>query len=101
MDRHSAARFLVGLGILLGTIGSVAPVALGQEATPAATCAAVTPDANAAVVRRFFEEGVNTGNHDVFDEVVTPDVVYAGATVGDESGLAALKRIYGEALTGL
>ncbi len=53
------------------------------------------------LARRFFEEGVNAGDLDVFDTVVTPDVVYAGATVGDESGLVALKRIYGEALTGL
>jgi predicted ester cyclase len=51
-------------------------------------------------VRRFFDEGVNTGNLDVFDTVAAPDIVYAGATVGDESGLEALKRIYGEALTG-
>ncbi|MDQ2655121.1 MAG: ester cyclase [Chloroflexota bacterium] len=101
MNRKSAARFLVGLGILLGTMGSSAPVGLAQEATPAATCPAGTPEANVAVVRRFFEEGVNRGNLDVFDEVVTPNVVYAGATVGDESGLEALKRIYGEALTGL
>ncbi|MDQ2653134.1 MAG: ester cyclase [Chloroflexota bacterium] len=101
MNRHSAARLLVGLGILLGTMGSASPVGLAQEATPAEECAAATPEANVAVVRRFFEEGVNTGNLDVFDEVVTPDVVYAGATVGDESGLEALKRIYGEALTGL
>lgn len=101
MDRNSVARFLVGLGILLGTMGSPALVGLAQEATPVEECAAGTPDTNVAVVRRFFEEGVNTGNLDVFDEVVTPDVIYAGATVGDESGLEALKRIYGEALTGL
>jgi predicted ester cyclase len=82
-------------------MGSASPVALAQEATPAEECAAGTPDANVAVVRRFFEEGVNTGNLDVFDEVVSPDVIYAGATVGDESGIEALKRIYGEALTGL
>jgi steroid delta-isomerase-like uncharacterized protein len=73
---------------------------LAQEATPAAECPAATPEENLAVVRRFFEDGVNAGNLDVFDEVVTPDVVYAGATVSDESGLEALKRIYGEALTG-
>lgn len=101
MGRHATARFLVGLGILLGTMGSPAPVGLAQEATPAQECATATPDANVAVVRRFFEEGVNAGNLDVFDTVVVPDVVYNGATVSDESGLAALKRIYGEALTGL
>lgn len=73
---------------------------LGHGAT-AQECPASTPEENLAVVRRFFEEGVNTGNLDVFDEVVSADIDYAGATVSDESGVAALKRIYGEALTGL
>jgi steroid delta-isomerase-like uncharacterized protein len=82
-------------------MGLPAPVALAQDATPTNGCPAATPDDNVAVVRRFFEEGVNAGNLDVFDAVVTPDIVYNGATVSDESGLEALKRIYGEALTGL
>ncbi len=93
-------RLLVGLWILLGMMGSPTPVAVAQETTPTAECPAATPEANVAVVRRFFEEGVNGGDLDVFDTVAVPDVVYAGATVGDESGLEALKRIYGEALTG-
>lgn len=63
-------------------------------------CPATTPDENVALVRRFFEAGVNRGDLDVFDTVVAPDIVYNGATVADESGLDALKRIYGEALTG-
>src|SRR5215204_5238511 len=37
---------------------------------------------------------------EVFDRVAAPDMVYHSATVGDESGLEALRRIYGEALTG-
>lgn len=86
-------------GILVGAGGTAVRAALAQEATPEA-CPDSTPEANTAVVRRFFEEGVNTGNLDVFDAVAVPDVVYAGATVSDESGLEALKRIYGEALTG-
>jgi steroid delta-isomerase-like uncharacterized protein len=100
MGRKRAARLLVGLGMLVGTMGSLTPVALAQEATPAAECPAATPEANLAVVRRFFEEGVNGGDLDVFDAVAAPDIVYHGATVGDESGLEALKRTYGEALTG-
>ena len=100
MSRNSTTRLLTGLWILLGMMGSPAPVALAQEATPAAECPAATPEATVAVVRRFFEEGVNAGDLDVFDTVAAPDVVYYGATVGDESGLEALKRIYGEALTG-
>src|SRR5215212_10025825 len=100
MGRNDTTRLLAGLGILLGMMGSPAPVALAQEATPTAECPAATPEANVAVVRRFFEAGVNGGDLDVFDTVVAPDVVYYGATVSDESGLEALKRIYGEALTG-
>lgn len=101
MGKNHIIRVLAGLWVLLGTLGgSPTPVVLAQEATPAAECPATTPEANVAVVRRFFEEGVNSGNLDVFDTVAAPDVVYNGATVGDENGLAALKRIYGEALTG-
>jgi steroid delta-isomerase-like uncharacterized protein len=81
-------------------MGSPTSVTLAQEATPAAECPTATPEATVAVVRRFFEEGVNGGDLDVFDTVAAPDVVYYGATVGNESGLEALKRIYGEALTG-
>ena len=100
MGRNFTTRFVAGLGILLGMMGSPAPVALAQAATPTAACPAATPEATVAVVRRFFETGVNGGDLDVFDTVVAPDVVYYGATVSDESGLEALKRIYGEALTG-
>ena len=100
MGRNRAARLLAGLWMLLWMVGSPAPVTLAREATPTAACPAVTPEANAAVVRRFFEAGVNGGDLGVFDAVAAPDVAYSGATVGDESGLAALKRIYGEALTG-
>ena len=101
MSRNSTLRFLAGLGILLGMVaGSPALVARSQEATPAAACPAATPDENAAIVRRFFEAGVNRGDLDVFDTVASSDVAYYGATVGDESGLDALKRVYGEALTG-
>jgi steroid delta-isomerase-like uncharacterized protein len=100
MGKNYTARLLAGIWILLGMMGSPAPAALAQEATPTAECPAATPEANVAVVRRFFEEGVNRGDLEVFDTVAAPDVVYYGATVGDESGLEALKRIYGEALTG-
>ena len=72
---------------------------LGHEAS-AQECPAATPEANLAVVRRFFEEGVNGGTWMSSMIVAAPDIVYDGATVGDESGLEALKRIYGEALTG-
>ena len=103
VNRRRVLRALSGAGaagVLAGAGGTASRVARAQEATPAGECPAATPDEHVAVVRRFFEEGVNTGNLAVFDEVAVPDVVYAGATVGDESGLEALKRIYGEALVG-
>ena len=80
--------------------GLPAPDVAAQAATPTADCPATTPAENLAVVRSFYEEGVNGADLSVFDRVAAPDIVYYGATVGDESGLEALKRIYGEALTG-
>jgi steroid delta-isomerase-like uncharacterized protein len=87
--------------MLLATMSVLVPVSAAQEASPAGACPAATPEENLAVVLGFFEEGVNNADLTHFDTVAAPDVVYHGATVGDESGLEALKRIYGEALTGL
>ena len=91
---------LAGIGLIVGGIGADVSGAAAQEATPPAACPAATPDESLAVVRRFFEEGVNRGDLAVFDTVAAPDIVYHSATVGNESGLEALKRTYGEALTG-
>src|ERR671919_3004036 len=96
--RNRAAMVLFALIMLLGSTGSLAPDTAAQVATPSADCPATTPDENLAVVRSFFEDGVNGADLSVFDRVAAPDVVYHGATVGDESGLEVLKRIYGEAL---
>jgi len=96
----SAALFLIGLVMLLGSAGPPTPVIAAQLATPAGDCRTTTPAENLAIVRSFYEEGVNGADLSVFDRVAAPDIVYYGATVGDESGLEALKRIYGEALTG-
>ena len=92
---------IAGIGLTVGGIGSNPADAEAQEASPAAECPTATPEENLAVVRSFFEEGVNAADLAIFDTVAAPGVVYHGATVGDESGLEALKRIYGEALTGL
>jgi steroid delta-isomerase-like uncharacterized protein len=102
MHRHGkrAALLLVGLAVVLGSTGLPALDTAAQGATPAADCPATTTDENLAVVRSFFEEGVNGADLSVFDRVAAPDIVYHGATVGDESGLEALKRVYGEALAG-
>ena len=102
MHRHGkrVVFLLVGLAVLLGHMGLPAPDVPAQVATPADDCPATTPDENLAIVRRFYEEGVNGADLSVFDWVAAADVVYHGATVGDESGLEALKRVYGEALAG-
>jgi steroid delta-isomerase-like uncharacterized protein len=97
---HRAAMLLFVLAMLLGSAGLPAPDSAAQVATPFADCPATTPEENLAVVRSFFEDGVNRADLSVFDRVAAPDVIYHGATVGDESGLQALRRIYGEALTG-
>ena len=103
MQRHGkrTAVLLVELAMLLGSIGPPAPDTAAQGATPAADCPTTTPAENFAVVRSFYEEGVNGADLSVFDRVAAPDIVYHGATVGNESGLQALKRVYGEALAGL
>ena len=98
--RQLVKLILVGLALLLGSARLPAPVTGAQGATPTADCQAMTPGDNLAVVRSFFEEGMNGADLSVIDRVVAPDVVYHGATVADENGLDALKRIYGEALTG-
>jgi steroid delta-isomerase-like uncharacterized protein len=102
MHRHGkrAVLLLVALIVLLGSAAPPAPVTVAQGTTPTADCQATTPEENLAIVRSFYEEGVNGADLSVFDRVAAPDIVYHGAAVGDESGLDALKRIYGEALTG-
>src|SRR5215217_8615716 len=102
MHRHErrVAILLVALAMLLGSAGPPTLDTAAQATTPAADCQATTPEENLAVVRSFYEDGVNRADLSVFDRVAAPDVDYHGATVGDESGLEALRRIYGEALTG-
>jgi steroid delta-isomerase-like uncharacterized protein len=72
--------------------------AAAQGATPEASCAATTPQENLAIVRRFYEEGVNGGDVDVFDEVAAPDIIYYGATVGPKTNVEDLKKTYQEAI---
>jgi steroid delta-isomerase-like uncharacterized protein len=102
MHRHGkrAVLLLIALTMLLGSAAPPAPVTAAQGATPTADCQTTTPGENLAIARSFFEEGMNGADLSVIDRVATPDVVYHGATVADESGLDTLKRIYGEALIG-
>ena len=91
---------IAGISLLVGGIAHGGSIAVAQETTPVAGCPAATPEDNLAVVQRFFADGVNNADLAIFDTVAAPGIVYHGATVGDESGLEALKRTYGEALTG-
>lgn len=99
MLRPCAAIFLAAT-VLLGSFGADLPGATAQEATPA-DCPAATPEENLAVVRRFYEEGVNGGDLAVFDDVVAPDAIYHAATMSDASGPEALKAIFDDLFAGL
>jgi hypothetical protein len=95
-----AVMLVVGLTVLLGSVGPPTPVTAAQAATPVTECPVATSAENLEVVRSFFEEGMNGADLSVFDQIAAPDIVYYGATVGDDNGLEAVKRIYGDALTG-
>ncbi len=98
--RKCAALSLVVMTILFASLGAGTPEVMAQEATPA-DCPVATPEENLAVVRRFYEEGVNGGDLSVFDEVIAPDAVYYAATVTDATGPEALKDIFDDLFAGL
>ena len=52
-------------------------------------------DANKAVARRFYEEGVNKGNLDLFDELFAPNYVYHGPGGREARGPAGVKELVG------
>lgn len=93
-----ATRLTFALMLLIA-MSALTPVA-AQEATPATDCPTATPEENLVVVRRFFEEGINAADLSVFDEVLSPDVIYHSATVADDSGPEGVKNIYSAALVG-
>ncbi len=97
--RTFIGRLLFAFLVTLTLLGLLASPARGQDATATEVCPTATPDESLAVVHRFFE-GVNQADLAVFDGVAAADIIYHGATVGEETGLEALQRIYGEALTG-
>lgn len=100
--RKCASLSLVATAFLVffGSLGAGFPEVKAREATPT-DCPAATPEENLAVVRRFYEEGVNGGDLSVFDEVVAPDAVYHAATVMDATGPEALKDIFDDLFAGL
>jgi predicted ester cyclase len=100
MLRLRTAEFLVAALVLFGSIGAALAEVNAQEATPS-DCPAATPEENVAVVRRFYEEGVNHGDLSLFDEVIAPDAIYHAATVMDATGPEALKAIFADLFAGL
>src|SRR3954465_12425473 len=98
MLRKAFATLLVAVALTLGWGGPLADETAAQQATPEASCVASTPEENLAVVRRFYEEGVNGGDLSVFDEVAAPDIIYYGATIGPKTTLEDLKKSYQEAI---
>jgi C-1 hydroxylase len=45
-----------------------------------------------AIVRRFFELGINERDESVFDELIAPDFVLHSSMLGEVRGAAAFKR---------
>jgi len=94
-------RLILGILVIWLTLGwsqGTVATAAAQQATPEASCVATTPEENLAVVRRFYEEGVNGGDLSVFDEVAAPNIIYYGATIGPKTTLEDLKKSYQEAI---
>ena len=103
MDCHGkrAVLLLVVLTMLLGSAAPPAPVTAAQGATPTADCRATTPEENLAIVRSFFEEGVNGADFSVFDRVraevynagnfdVMPEIFAEGYLHGSANGPDAI-----------
>jgi predicted ester cyclase len=49
-------------------------------------------EVNKALVRRFYEEGINKRNMAVLDELPDPDYVYHGVVEGEIRGVEAMKQ---------
>ena len=50
---------------------------------------------NKAIVRRFLEESINERNLAVLDELVAPDFVWHGGSLGEVHGLETFKQVVG------
>lgn len=81
LSRRATLR-LGGTGLIASALGMTArsvPV-LAQSATPATlaspeTCPSTTEDQNVALIHRWYDEALNTGNLDALDAIVASDVV--------------------------
>jgi steroid delta-isomerase-like uncharacterized protein len=49
-------------------------------------------EANKALVRRFYEQGLNKRNMTVVDEILAPNYVYHGVVEGEIKGIEAMKE---------
>lgn len=77
----------LGLMRQLGALPGGAPSAPATEAAPqAATGGGRSPDANRAVVRRYFEEAMNEYRLDVVNEIIHPDFIFTIPTHGGAHG---------------
>lgn len=94
--RRSAIPVLGLAAALLGPAAfSGAPLAVAQEATPAAACPDATPEGNEAVVTRFLE-AVHAGGDAAVAELTTDSITYrthgAGERPGDAEGFLRGQR---------
>jgi predicted ester cyclase len=81
---------LGALDIPAAAPGTPAPSSL---TAPAATpCPDDTPEANAAVARRWTEEVINQGQLDVLDEMLDPGIVHHAGAFPDSQGPQAVKE---------
>jgi steroid delta-isomerase-like uncharacterized protein len=55
----------------------------------------MSADENKAIVRRFLEGVINTGNPGVADEVCADDLAWHGGSLGEMRGLVAFKAMVG------
>ena len=74
--RTAVGRLLVAVGLVLGlggAMGGAWGASAGAQATPTTACQDSTPEQNAELVRRYFEEVYNDRNLDVVDELLADD----------------------------
>jgi steroid delta-isomerase-like uncharacterized protein len=70
----------------MGVPDSAHPAAAAQEATPAATdCPATTPEENAALVQRYYDEAYNARNTAIIDELLADDFVRHNVAVPQQN----------------
>lgn len=108
MPRSLPVALVVAVLLALLAGPAAAPVVAQEAATPALAaspvatdCPAATEEENTVLARRWFEEILNGPNLDALDDLLAPDVAYAGVTFPDTAAdHAAARRILDALLTG-